>query len=283
MKELASNVFVENGYKDVTIGAVLTDDGWVCIDAPTYPADARAWQAALQAISPQPLLYVILTDHHRDRAAGAAWLECPVVAHGHTARVLLNQPPGQFDVETNPSQMTTLRPALAELFFSHSLTLHPGGRKLHLRHWPGPAQGSIWVMLPGEQIVFAGDSVVIDRPPTITDGSIKSWLEALGVLRGETFTGWMVVPGRGDVTTPDEIERLSRYLELARERVGALLRADRPRAEVGQLVPEMLELFVSPEEEQLEQMQRRVRGGLEAIYDDLRQHMDGSGPAGGAA
>ncbi|GAB4467674.1 MAG: MBL fold metallo-hydrolase [Anaerolineae bacterium] len=290
MKELASRVFVETDYRDVTVGAVLTDDGWVCIDAPTYPADAHAWWAALQAISPQPFLYVLVTDHHRDRVVGAAWFECPIVAHAHTARILVSQPPVQIGTaaasaaigeETDTAQGASLKLPPPEISFSHSMVLHAGERALHLQHRPGAAQGSIWVLLNEERIVFTGDSVVIDQPPVITDGSVKSWLASLEMLRGGAFAGWIVVPGRGDVTTPAETELLSRYLDLARERVGALLHADRPRTEVGQLVPEMLALFTMPAGRQTEQFQRRIKAGLEAIYDELKQQPDGSDRADG--
>src|SRR5512139_866269 len=89
MIEIGRQIYVETGYALVTVGAVLTEAGWVCIDTPPYPRDARAWKAALQAISPLPFKYVINTDHHRDRILGNALFEGMVVAQEHAAAVML--------------------------------------------------------------------------------------------------------------------------------------------------------------------------------------------------
>jgi len=37
MKEIAPGVFIETNYALVTVGAILTSKGWVCIDTPPYP------------------------------------------------------------------------------------------------------------------------------------------------------------------------------------------------------------------------------------------------------
>ena len=41
MQKLAKDIYVESGFAGVTVGAVVTSEGIVCIDAPTHPADAR--------------------------------------------------------------------------------------------------------------------------------------------------------------------------------------------------------------------------------------------------
>ena len=80
MQKLAKDIYVEAGYAGVTVGAIVTPDGIVCLDAPTHPADARRWRLKLNQLSQQPVKYLINLDHHRDRVLGNQWFEAPVIA-----------------------------------------------------------------------------------------------------------------------------------------------------------------------------------------------------------
>jgi glyoxylase-like metal-dependent hydrolase (beta-lactamase superfamily II) len=75
---------VESNFPGVTVGAILTSDGIICIDTPTHPADARRWRLKLAQLSQKPVLFVVNLDHHRDRVLGNQWFEAPVVAHAST-------------------------------------------------------------------------------------------------------------------------------------------------------------------------------------------------------
>ena len=46
MQKLAKDIYVESNFPGVTVGAILTSDGIICIDTPTHPADARRWAGA---------------------------------------------------------------------------------------------------------------------------------------------------------------------------------------------------------------------------------------------
>src|SRR5258706_9428071 len=85
MQKLARDIYVESGFAGVTVGAVVTAQGIVCIDAPTHPADARRWRLKLSQLSDAPVSFVVNLDHHRDRVLGAQWFEAPVIAHEATS------------------------------------------------------------------------------------------------------------------------------------------------------------------------------------------------------
>ncbi len=62
---------------------------------------------------------------------------------------------------------------------------------------------------------------------------------------------------------------MSVYVATARRLVSSYFRAGRPRAEVVELVDEMLPLFpVKVTERKV--VERRIRAGLERIYDEFR-------------
>ncbi len=282
MDEIAPNVFVETGYALVTVGAVLTDWGWVCIDTPPYPRDARAWRDALREVSGKPVRYVINTDCHRDRILGNAWFEAPVVAHEASARQMhalkaafISQAADELSTNDNELvEIASLPFVPPQVSFSNSMSLYCGGREIALLHRPGACFGTTWVILGAEKVLFAGDSVILDQHPIISEGATQAWLESLSELRRDHYTGWKVVPGRGAPLDPPATEPLFEYLRVARRRVGDLRRAGRPRSEVGNLVAELLPYFPYPAR-QRDEVQRRIRASLEIIYDEVRSREDG--------
>jgi cyclase len=282
MEELAPNVYVETDYALVTVGAVLTGAGWLCIDTPPYPRDARHWLARLKATSPQPVLYIVNTDHHRDRVLGNSHFDAPVVAHQAAAECILglknsfiSQAAEEMSANDNELvEIASLKLHPPQISYSDTLYLQCGEREIMLVSRPSATAGSTWVMLPEEKIAFVGDSVIVGQHPYIDGGMTKLWLKTLTDLRRERFASWKFVTGRGPVTDASKTEPLSEYLRVARRRVSSLHYAGRMRSEIGMLIPEMLSYFPY-DQDRREEVQRRIKMGLEAIYEELRGKEDG--------
>jgi len=281
LKEIADRVYIATDFALVTVGAALTEEGWVCIDTPPYPRDAQSWRARLQEISPLPVQYVINTDYHRDRILGNTWFDAPVIAHTRSAEAMLalrNAFISQAaeDMSANDNELVeiaSLKPVLPQISFSRSMQIECGDREFVLSHHPGPTLGNLWVALPGQQVIFAGDLVVTDQHPVIIEASSKDWLNSLRALRHDRFSGWTIVPGRGDIAGVEATEQLSEYLRVARRKAASLLRGMRPRSEVGALAAEFLPYFAYDPTARDEAL-RRIKVGLEAIYDELRNSHD---------
>lgn len=278
MQEIAPNIFIETDYSFVTIGAVRTNAGWVCIDTPPYPRDARAWLANLMDIEPKPVQYVINTDHHRDRILGNYWFGAPVVAHEAAARYML-QLKGAFvsqaadEMSSNDNELIEIagiRLVPPQISYSDSLYLRCGEREIKLINKPSASQGSTWVLFPEEKVVFVGDTLVIGQHPYINDGATGAWLDRLRELRSR-YAGWTVVAGRQQVDDIAHSETLSEYLRTARRKVMNLHRSDSPRTDLVNIVPELLDLFPY-EPSHREAVHRRIKSGLESIYDELQQN-----------
>jgi glyoxylase-like metal-dependent hydrolase (beta-lactamase superfamily II) len=276
MKEIGNGIFVETDYARVTVGAVLTGEGWVCIDTPPYPRDARAWREQLAHKAERPILYAINTDGHRDRIICDGLFDAPVVAHERAAAKMLslNQvfiSQAAEDLAANEGErveIAGLSVAPPQVAFSDSLTLLCGGREITALGRPSASVGSAWVIFPEDRVLFTGDTVVVGVHPYMEDCLSKAWLEALGELR-RRFEGWTLVPGRGPVTDIGAAEPISEYVRAARRRIASLHRAERPRSEIASLVGEFLEMFAVPSN-QREAIYRRTRAGLDAIYDEYR-------------
>jgi len=280
VQELAPGIFVETGFRRVNVGAILTDEGFVLIDTPPYPNDAHYWREMLAAISDKPILAIINTDCHRDRVIGNCWFDARViVAHEDTIAQMKNLPSTFVDAaldtltigphERGTFAGTPLR--IPSIGFTRRMQLRYGGRTIPLLAMPGPTAGSLWVHLPEQRVLFAGDSVVVNQHPYISSPCTKDWLESLTLLRRTRFPADQIVPGRGPLADKDATEPLSNYLRLARRRVHSLYHAGRPRADTSTLVPELLELFPYQEDD-LENIQRRIKGGLDRIYEEFKSN-----------
>ncbi len=278
MQELAPGIFAETGFHRVNVGAILTDDGWVLIDTPPYPEDAHRWHEMLMGVAEVPIRAIVTTDCHRDHFIGNFWFAAPViVAHAETINHLRNLPAAFLDsaVESlardpvERSQFASVRVRLPTVGFTRRMQLRYGQREIPLLAMPGPTAGSLWVHLPQHGILFAGDSIITDQHLYISNSSTKAWLENLTNLRRSRFAADIIVPGRGPLTDKSATEPISNYLRLARRRVHSLYHAGRPRADTSTLIPELLPMFPYQEHE-VERVQRRIKAGLDRIYEEFK-------------
>lgn len=287
MQELAPGVFVETSFRRVNVGAILTDDGFVLIDTPPYPDDARAWRARLLDVSERPIRAIINTDCHRDRLVGNGWFHVPViVAHDETVSQVKNLPANFMDSaiealirsSSERSWFSNAKLRVPSVGFSSRMVLRLGHSTIPLLAMPGPTAGNIWIHLPEQRILFAGDSVVVNQHPYISSPCTKHWMDNLSNLRRLRFPADVVVPGRGPLGDKSTTEPLSQYLRLVRRRVHSLYREGRPRADTITLIPELLEQFPYHEAD-LESIQRRIKIGLDRIYEEFKNDFKENEPA----
>ncbi|NDJ53353.1 MAG: hypothetical protein GYB68_09755 [Chloroflexi bacterium] len=280
MQEIASNVYIESKFNRITVGAILIEEGWVCIDSPPHPRDARAWKTALSAIASQPIKYLVNTDHHRDRIINNGWFDGQGVAHEETARALLALKPtfvsqAAEDLSINDNELVeiaSLQLHPPEISFSDQLMLTSNGRQISLLHRPSAAAGSLWVLLPEDQVIFAGDSLTVDRHPYIHHGLTSHWLDLLHEVQAE-YAGWTIVPGRGSLLQLDKVARLVDYLEHARQQVRGLVENGRNRGDVSLLLAEFMPRYLY-ETSTRDNVQKRVKLGLELIYDEIKAEVE---------
>jgi len=277
MKQIAPHIYIEHGYRGVTVGCVITDSGVICIDSPRLPADARAWRAQIAKHTDRPIHFVVLTDGQRDRIAGLQYLGGVVVAHeaawekmksyGDTVRSqvadsLSDHPDAAAEVAAN------LHIVLPQITFTNQLTLYKSD-PIILRHVGGATAGSAWVHLPQQGVLFMGDLLAFRAHPATGEGDIATWLDLLAQVGDKSFAAKTLVPGRGASCNKTALEPMAGYLRAMRARVQSLLRSRRPRAETALLVPEFLARYPVSEGER-ESAERRIKAGLDHLYDALK-------------
>jgi cyclase len=277
MREIAEGVVVSTDFRRLTVGAIATGKGIVCIDVPPYPRDARLWRSLLMERFKQPIKMVILTDAHPDRLLGLYWYEeACIVAQTESCQLIRSLPTGIVDqvadaISTNSDERSSfigVRLRYPRVTFSQQMTAYVENVGIPLMAMPGPTPGNLWLHLPDDRLVFTGDSVVVNDAPYMTNTHSKDWLNSLTMLRRPRFAVDVVVPGRGPLVDKEASLPISEFLRYLRRRVQSLIRSGRPRTDIEDVIPDVLaHTPYAPADHTL--IEGRIRAGMEAVYDEF--------------
>jgi cyclase len=281
MERIAKSIYVSSAYRGVTVGAIVTPAGVICVDAPMLPADARDWRAQIASVTDLPVRFVVNTDAHRDRLIGQHGLGGAVVATEAAAEKIrsygdtFRQQVGDFLMhhgapEAADEIVHTLKVIPPQISFTSRLVLHIDPPRVEVWGVGGANPGSAWVVVPSAGVVFVGDLLTLNVHPVMSESNTTLWLERLAELRKPSFPAKKIVPGRGPVARQADTLFMSEYLRDVRSKVRALIKARKSKNDVAALVPSFLSRFPIAEGER-ERIQRRIRAGLEHTYDELKQ------------
>jgi cyclase len=276
MQEVIKNIHIEDQFPGVTLGVIVTPRGLIQIDAPPSPEDARSWRAALMNLGGGMERVLINMDAHPDRTLGARAMDCTVIAHEKTASTFRTRP-GTFkaqgeetgaDWESIPG-LGSVRWSPPEISFADQMTLHWSDTPVLLEHHPGPSNGSIWVHLPQEKILFVGDTVLKNQPPFLAGSNIKAWLASLNLLLDSSFKGYTFISSRGGVVTANAVKSQYDFLKHVSDKLDKITTKKPNPAATEKLVNSLLTWFKAPAARQ-KQFAQRLRYGL--LRYNARQH-----------
>ena len=280
MKNIAPNIYYEDSYAGVILGAVTRPRGTLLIDAPLRGEDARAWKSALLTQSPGTYRLLVILDIHTDRTLGSRAIDYPIIAHQKTADGFDNRTAifkGQ-NAETGSEweyypEVNGTRWERPSIMFENTLVLHWGGTEIRIEHHPGPTPGATWVHIPEEKILFVGDAVVKNQPPFLSQADLSSWFETLNLLTSRKFSDYTIISGRSGPVTIDEVREFRSFLKSLRGRLDTLAKREGAPEETEKFIPALLEkLSFSPEMEEF--YTNRLKYGLHQYYLQNYQNPD---------
>ncbi len=281
MDSINKQVFIEEQYPGVTLGAISNSQGVILIDAPPSPEDGRSWRATLMGLGSGPERILINLDPHPDRTVGVRAMDCSVIAHEKTAQVFRNRPnifKAQGDDtgaawESIPG-LTGIRWVSPEISFTDTITLHWGNTPILLESRPGPHQGAIWVILPEDKIVFVGDAVLKNQPPFLAYANLPVWLEILALLQSEVYSDFTVISGRDGVVSATVIKNQVDFIKDTHKRLEKLSQKTQKPDMTESLIQPLLTNFKVSAARQ-KQYSHRLRYGLRHYY--TRHYQSGNG------
>ena len=248
VQQIAPGNYVHRGHDDVATpanGADIANVGFIVgarcvavIDTGGTLAEGRRLRAAIRAVTPLPVCYVINTHMHPDHIFGngafkdehAQFVGSVKLAQAEAARAdnylrALNRELGAAadGSEIVPPTLTVDGSAFIDL----------GGRTLTLQTWKtAHTNNDITVYDEKSGTLWLGDLLFVGCIPVV-DGSVVGWLD--DIARIKQMNPRHVVPGHGplDAPWPQSIEAEEQYLaELARDVRAAIKRGDTIRQAV---------------------------------------------------
>jgi glyoxylase-like metal-dependent hydrolase (beta-lactamase superfamily II) len=292
MKKLHKCVYYHATSDGMNVGCVLGDDGIISIDLPVPAEEARAWRAQLAELSDKPLRAIVFTSPDRVSSEALAAispmpgaLSLPAFIHEAGFAQLYSALEASQPRALEPLTPVQLREhaVLPDATFTDGMTLVAGSASplfVDVTFAGGYSPGSACVAVRDTGILFTGDLVAHQEPPSLAGANLDVWLEALANLRRNRKVTTLV-PGRGPAGSPDIAAEAQAYLKAARAGVQRLVKARRERSDVSTLMPDLLALYAgapgrarrgaAQAAADAETMARRVRAGLENLFDQMNQ------------
>jgi glyoxylase-like metal-dependent hydrolase (beta-lactamase superfamily II) len=232
--DLGNRTYMLEGFGgNVTVAA--GDDGVIMVDGQYAPMHDKL-KAAIEAVSSQPIRFLVNTHYHRDHVGGNASFSkdgAVVVAHENVrtrlaAGTMMAVPP----VKYTPASDEAL-PAITHI---KGMTLAVKGRSAQLKH-PENAHtdGDTFVYFADANVISTGDTVAMNRWPNIdfaNGGSLKGMIAASDAYLSLANDATKIVPGHGPLATKAQLSEYRDMLVTVRDRMAELIKQGKGESEI---------------------------------------------------
>jgi len=217
---------VHNDYVPGNTTCLITNEGVILVDD-KFPQDADNIVAEVKKLTAQPIKYVISTHHHGDHTGGNPRLQ------QLGAQVISTE-------EARQNMIDGKQPGLPAVTFEHHASLWLGGKDVEMYHFGrAHTNGDAVVLFPAQRVLAAGDMFTYgDDVPELIDyaggGSGKEWTSTLDSALKLNFD--RVVPGHGNVTTRQEMQKYRQSTLNLRNSVHEMIVQKKTKADVEKML-----------------------------------------------
>lgn len=191
---------------------------------PTYQYAEQAY-AKMKQIKNLPISFVINTHIHDDHWLGNSYYDkidvkiIGSIAFENTTKVEITR----MQQRITPEAFRGTTQVFPTLHVEKKMILNIDNKKIHLISIDHKAHtdSDLLVYIPEDKTIFVGDLVFNDRLPSIRDGNLKGWLDALDAIRDMNLT--YVVGGHGKIVDTKSIEFTYNYIKELRQKVKVLI------------------------------------------------------------
>ena len=216
------------------IGLSVGKDGAYVIDDQFAPLSDKIL-AAVKAISPDPVRFVINTHWHGDHTGGNENMGrtgAILVAHENVRkRMSVEQFNATFDRKTPPSPEA----ALPVVTFTDAVTFHWNGDEIRVTHVaPAHTDGDAYIRFVKADVVHMGDLLFNGSYPFIdvsSGGRIDGYVSAADEVLAATGEKTRFIPGHGPLATRADLQAFRDVLKALRDRIAKLKSEGKSRDE----------------------------------------------------
>ena len=273
-KEVSSDVFCFFGLAEVMDKRnngnmsnscfVNMGTSYLVIDSgPTFQYAAQAYEK-MKKIKNLPLSYVVNTHVHDDHWLGNGFYK----AQG--AKII---GPATFK-ELPKEEMTRMQRRISAEAFQGTTQEYPtifvkDKKKLRINakeviiqsvNHKAHTTNDLFVYIPSKRVVFAGDLVFNERLPSLRDGDINGWIEALEKLQKMDVD--YIIGGHGDVVGKNGVDFTYNYLTQLRDAV-------KKRLDEGEDIGDVVNEVVMPEYKNTPFYDSIHRQNVQSVYRTL--------------
>ncbi len=215
---------------------VKTNDGYFLMDTgPSYQFAKQAY-SAMKKIAPLPVKYVVNSHNHDDH-----WLGNDFYKKEFNATLIGPETINTNYKEGDKTRMYNVLPKNA-IEGTHIIkldktpkkpfTLSFGGKEFKIIPMAVKAHtvDDIFVYMPKEKVLFAGDLVMNGRITSNRDGSVMGQIKAIDMI--EKLDWKVLVPGHGLITGKHAVDEARLYFKLLKERIMKALDNDVDATEI---------------------------------------------------
>ncbi len=239
--DLGNNTYMLEG-RGGNITVAVGSDGIIMVDGQFAPLSEKI-KAAIKAISPLPIKYLVNTHFHGDHTGGNenfAKAGAVIVAHDNLrVRLAAGTVAGLTGNRAPPRPPEALP---KQTYVGGSMTLEVGGRKAKLTHVANAhTDGDTWVNFADANVLATGDTFNnLKRYQNIdfgNGGDVRGMIRALDTYLKVANDSTKIVPGHGPLATKADLAVFRAMLVTSRDRIKKLFDEGKTEAEVVALKP----------------------------------------------
>jgi cyclase len=222
---LADNLYVLEGAGG-NVAAFVWDEGVLLVDDKLAPASPKV-KAAIAAITPRPIRFVVNSHWHRDHSGGNEGLAVDgsvIVAHDNVRRRMsVDSFVAVFD-RTIPASPPKALPVVT---FTRDVTFHLGGEEISVVHVDAAhTDGDSFVHFRRANVLHLGDCYLNGSFPVVDNssgGTFTGTIAAADTALGMSDTKTRILPGHGPVASDRDLRQWRDMLATILERVKTLV------------------------------------------------------------
>jgi glyoxylase-like metal-dependent hydrolase (beta-lactamase superfamily II) len=254
MDERNNGNMVNSCFVDVGTSYLVIDSG------PTYLYAQQAY-SAIKKIKNQKISYVVNTHVHDDHWLGNSYYDSLgiKIIGSSTFETLEKEKKTRMQMRITTAAFDKTTQVFPTIFVENEKILKLNNVEIHIKNINNKAHtdSDLLVYIPKYLTLFAGDLIFNDRLPSIRDGNIANWIEALDNIRDMNMK--YVIGGHGELIDSSSIEMTYNYLGELNTRVVTLL-------EKGEDIGDVVNAVVMPKYKDVNFYKEIHRQNVEITY-----------------